>query len=216
MVNWDDIDTVLLDMDGTLLDLYFDNYFWQEYLPSAWAQKHDVGAEQAKKQLAPKFEEKIGTLSWYCVDHWSDELDINIMALKNDILDLIKPRPHAESFLGYLNSLDKEVVLVTNAHQKLVDLKFEHTGIKVHFDGVYSSHNLGHPKEDIEFWQHLSELMHYKPDRTLFIDDNLSVLRAAREFGIVNLLGICKPDSKGPVKDTEEFQGIDSFERLMI
>ena len=26
MINWQQIDTVFLDMDGTLLDLHFDNY----------------------------------------------------------------------------------------------------------------------------------------------------------------------------------------------
>ena len=31
--DWRAIDTVLLDMDGTLLDLRFDNYFWLELVP---------------------------------------------------------------------------------------------------------------------------------------------------------------------------------------
>ena len=31
-IAWREVDTVLLDMDGTLLDLAFDNYFWQTFL----------------------------------------------------------------------------------------------------------------------------------------------------------------------------------------
>ncbi|HBT55971.1 MAG TPA: haloacid dehalogenase, partial [Pseudomonas sp.] len=34
MLNWNAIDTVLLDMDGTLLDLHFDNHFWLEHMPA--------------------------------------------------------------------------------------------------------------------------------------------------------------------------------------
>ncbi|MDH3916294.1 MAG: haloacid dehalogenase, partial [Chromatiales bacterium] len=34
--DWSTVDTVLLDMDGTLLDLRFDNYFWQELVPSRY------------------------------------------------------------------------------------------------------------------------------------------------------------------------------------
>ncbi|MCP4043692.1 MAG: haloacid dehalogenase, partial [Gammaproteobacteria bacterium] len=33
VINWNSIHTVLLDMDGTLLDLHFDNQFWLEHVP---------------------------------------------------------------------------------------------------------------------------------------------------------------------------------------
>ncbi len=36
MIDWDNIDTVLLDMDGTLLDLGFDNWFWQPHVPEQY------------------------------------------------------------------------------------------------------------------------------------------------------------------------------------
>jgi len=41
-INWSEIDTILLDMDGTLLDLNFDLHFWMEYLPLVLANKHDA------------------------------------------------------------------------------------------------------------------------------------------------------------------------------
>jgi putative hydrolase of the HAD superfamily len=31
------IDTVLLDMDGTILDLKFDSHFWRELVPTKYA-----------------------------------------------------------------------------------------------------------------------------------------------------------------------------------
>ncbi|MEO1576619.1 MAG: HAD family hydrolase, partial [Pseudomonadota bacterium] len=33
LVAWSDIDNVLLDMDGTLLDLNFDTVFWLQVVP---------------------------------------------------------------------------------------------------------------------------------------------------------------------------------------
>ena len=38
-LNWDNIDTVLLDLDGTLLDLNFDLEFWLEYIPKVYSKK---------------------------------------------------------------------------------------------------------------------------------------------------------------------------------
>jgi FMN phosphatase YigB (HAD superfamily) len=48
---WEAIDTVLLDMDGTLLDLRFDNYFWMEFLPERYAERHGLTPEQARAVL---------------------------------------------------------------------------------------------------------------------------------------------------------------------
>ena len=36
-VDWESVDTVLLDMDGTILDLRFDNWFWLELIPRRYA-----------------------------------------------------------------------------------------------------------------------------------------------------------------------------------
>lgn len=216
MVVWDQIDTVLLDMDGTLLDLHFDNYFWTEYLPVKWGEKNNMEESEAKKHLTPKFERNSGTLSWYCVDFWSEELQIDIMALKNDIDHLIITRPHTEEFLEYLSRLEKHIVMVTNSHQKLLDLKMEKTRIDRYFHKIYCSHGLGVIKEEMNFWVMLEKEFNFDPHRTLLIDDNLAVLRAARRYGIRHLLSIARPDSRSARKDTAEFMGITSFKDLIL
>ncbi|MGH8370476.1 MAG: haloacid dehalogenase, partial [Gammaproteobacteria bacterium] len=97
--DWSEIRTVLLDMDGTLLDLHFDNHFWLEHVPLRYAERHGLDPEQALAELMPRFREMEGTLQWYCLDHWSRELDLDIVALKREVAYLIKVLPEVETFL---------------------------------------------------------------------------------------------------------------------
>ena len=216
-INWQSIKTILLDMDGTLLDLHFDNYFWQKYLPEHWGKLNNMQADEAKAQLKEWYSKEAGTLSWYCLDFWTDRLGFNVLELKADVEHLIQYRPHAETFLKRLSVNPRySVIMVTNAHQDLVMMKADKTGIDSFFDEIVSSHAIGHAKEEQEFWIKFQSNYPFNLDEALLIDDNLTVLRAAREFGIKNLLTISKPDSKNDHQDPEEFQAIDSFEDIIF
>lgn len=215
-INWNSIKTVLLDMDGTLLDLYFDNYFWQEYLPEQWAKLNDMDALTAKAMLHDWYTKEAGTLSWYCLDFWTERLKFDVLKLKEDVEHLIQYRPHAESFLERLGNSNYSIIMVTNAHQNLIRMKADKTKIDNFFDQIISSHAIGHAKEDQMFWKKLQIEVPFNCDETVLIDDNLTVLRAAREFGIKNLLTIAKPDSKNPEQETAEFAAIHSFQDLVF
>ena len=101
--------------------------------------------------------------------------------------------------------------LVTNAHQKVLHLKMQRTGLERHFDTLVSAHDLGVPKEELAFWQHLQIAEPFTRDSTLLIDDSLPVLRAARAYGIKQLLTISQPDSRLPEKQASEFPAVRSF-----
>lgn len=202
-VDWQRVDTVLLDMDGTILDLAFDTHFWREHLPRRYAEHKSLPVEQAHAELAPIFEDTQGTLDWYCVDFWSDTLGIDLESLKREVAHNIAWLDGAEAFLIAARQAGKKLWLVTNAHPRSLALKLERTALHNHLDQLFSTHDLGYPKEDARFWPHFTEQQNLDPARSLLVDDNLSVLQAAREFGIAQCVAISRPDSRHPPREIE-------------
>ena len=214
MIDWRAIDTVLLDMDGTLLDLHFDSHFWLEHLPRRYAELHRLDAA-AQDALKARIIGEQGTLNWYSLSYWSDELNVDIIALKREIQHLIGLRSDALDFLKWLKRAHPRVVLATNADRASLGLKLPLTGLEEYLDAIVSSADLGVAKEAQEFWFELQEVEPFDPARTLFIDDNPHVLESAREYGIRHLLGIKQPDSSRPEKALEEFIALDRFAAIL-
>lgn len=214
MVPWNEIDTVLLDMDGTLLDLHFDNYFWRHHLPRRYAETHGLALAKAQQQLQDHIGSLEGKLEWYCVDHWSDALKLDIRALKEEVQERIATRPYAVEFLQRLRALNKKLVLITNAHPKSLSLKLDVTHIDQWLDVVISSHEYRQPKEQQAFWQCLQQQEQFDPNRTLFIDDTVRILDSAAQYGIKHLLCIHQPDSQEP-RQIEQYPAISHFDEIM-
>ena len=212
MIDWQSVDTVLLDMDGTLLDLHFDNWFWQQHVPDCYARQLGLEQAEANRIIHDWITSHQGTLNWYCLDFWTAELGLEIAHLKRAAGDRISVRPGAETFLQKLKASDKQVIMVTNAHRDALHLKIARTGIDQYFDELVSSHDYGHPKEAQSFWQHLQRHLPFERDRALLVDDSLPVLHSARKYGIGQPVSILHPDSSLPKRsDTAPFPAIDDF-----
>ncbi|MDH3379634.1 MAG: GMP/IMP nucleotidase [Gammaproteobacteria bacterium] len=214
-IQWHRIDVVLLDLDGTLLDLNYDNVFWLQHVPKRFAELHSMSAQQALSELRKQMRHVEGSLNWYCVDYWSAKLGLDIAALKREIKHLIAVRPGVELFLQRLQLHHKQVRLVTNAHITSLDLKMQCTGLDDYFDRLQTSHALGAAKEHRDFWLRYQNVDPFDPQRALLIDDNFSVLQAARDYGLAELRGIRFPDSAGPERQSPEFHCVDRFEDIM-
>ena len=210
-----DIKYVLLDMDGTLLDLYFDDYFWGHLVPEKYAEKHDMSFGSAKEYLYKTYKSHEKTLNWCDIDFWSSELKLDIPALKEQIRHLIEVHPHVIDFLKLMRQQKKKIYLLTNAHYKTVKIKFRKTQIGEYFDDVLCSFNVGHPKEDIEFWHKAQKRLKFDKEHSLFIDDTEDVMKTAREYGIKYLLFKAHASSKLEPKKTDEFLTIHDFRELM-
>ncbi len=214
-LDWSSIDTVLLDMDGTLLDLHFDNYFWMTYLPKVYAKHYQKDLEETKTYLLQLMKNAEGSMDWYCVDFWTKKLGLDIISLKKEVDHLINLRPAVSHFLDAVHASNKEVYLITNAHHDVLELKLEKTKISHYFDGLFSSHQYGHIKERQDFWKMLIKDLPFDPKRTLFIDDSEAVLDSAAKYGIGHILSIGTPDSKQVRRAVSKYQMLHDFSDII-
>ncbi len=214
-VNWRTIDTVLLDMDGTLLDRHFDDYFWEHYLPVIYAEKHQLSTTAARSRLLRLYRSKEGTLEWTDLDYWSDQLGLDIPALKLKVEHLIAVHPHVTEFLSWARGAGKQLVMVTNAHSKTLAIKMEKTALAGYFHRIVCSQEVGVPKEEVAFWQRLHAIIDYTPDRALLADDTEAVLDTAHRYGIRCCIHVARPSSTLPVRPSKRFPSIAYFRELI-
>ncbi len=216
MIDWSRVDTVFLDMDGTLLDLHYDSHFWLQHLPLRYAQHCGLSTEQARATILDIIQTEKGTLNWYCTDYWSRRLAMNVAALKAEVRERIAYRPHVADFLAQIRQRGYRSVIVTNCHPDPLALKLDATGLDRHVDAIISSHQLGKPKEAPDFWSDLQQHTAYEPARTLMVDDSIPVLESARAAGIGQCLAILAPDSQlAPSPAHPEIPSIAHFDELM-
>lgn len=209
------IEFVLLDMDGTLLDKYFDDYFWGHLVPENYAEQHDITFGRAEEELLKRYKAQEGTLNWTDVDFWSRELGLDIMALKEQIRHLIEVHPHVVEFLEAMKQRGKKTYIVTNAHYKVLDIKLKKTKLGMYLAGAITSMEVGYPKEDPRFWQGAQQRLGFDKDRVVFIDDTLDCLRAARQFGLKNLVYKARSSSRLEAALNAEFASINDFDELL-
>jgi putative hydrolase of the HAD superfamily len=214
-INWHDIDTVLLDMDGTILDRHFDDHFWLEHVPKRYAEKTGMALEDAKPFLYDLFRSQEETLNWTDLDYWSERLGLDIPVLKHEVDHLIAVHPGVMEFLTFLKQHGKSVWLVTNAHGKTLAIKMKKTRIGPWFTGIISAHDLGLPKEDDAFWEKLRERVPFEPARTLLGEDSETNLGTAARYGIRHLIYVGRFSSSTPPQTSEFYKTIHYFTELL-
>ena len=214
-LDWNDIDTVLLDMDGTLLDRHFDDHFWLEHVPKTYAAKHSLPLAVAKEQLYAIFRSQENTLNWTDLDYWSDRLGLDIPLLKREVDHLIAVHPFVVDFLLFLRHRGKQVHLVTNAHSKTLDLKLRTTRLGHYFTSIVSAHEVGLPKEDLAFWGALQKMITYRPERTLLGEDSERNLFTAQQFGIRYLVYVSRFSSTLTPQPSAKYTSIHFFSQLI-
>ena len=214
--SWSDIDTVLLDMDGTLLDKYFDDFFWEKFVPLTFAREKGVTVAEAEKTLLQKYRSVESTLQWSDLHFWSDQLDLDIFELKCKVDHLINVHPFVVDFLEFARKNGKRLCLITAAHPLSLGLKLRKTEIGHLFHEITCIDEVGLPKEDPKFWDELKKILYFDPSRTLFADDTEKVLISAELHGIRQLIYVARPSSRKPIAFSEKFPSIVYFNELMF
>jgi len=214
-IHWDNIDTVLLDMDGTLLDRHFDDHFWLEHVPQRYAAINGISPEAAKEKLYAMFRSQENSLNWTDLDYWSGQLGLDIPLLKHEVDHLIAVHPDVIDFLEFLRREGKGVHLVTNAHGKTLALKMNKTRLGPYFDTIVSAHDLGLPKEDTAFWGELQKVVSYDPARTMLGEDSETNLGTAAAYGIRYLIFVSSSSSALLPKPSDRFASVNTFAELI-
>jgi putative hydrolase of the HAD superfamily len=212
--DWPNIDTVLLDLDGTLLDQAYDNHIWRDLVPQRFARARDIDLQAAYAEISRLFAERIGTLDWYCIDYWTRRLGVDIGALHREVRSHVAWLPGAREFLVNMRAQGKRLVLLTNSHPIALAVKHEESGVLNYLDAAITSHDFGAPKENPEFWVAALERFGYDPARSLFADDNTKMLGAARNAGIRWVYGIRHWDTKGSRREHVDHPAVDGVADL--
>lgn len=214
-IPWENIETVLLDMDGTLLDLHFDWHFWMTYVPQIYAERNQLSEAEANQIIRDKIHSQQGTLNWYCLDYWTDELALPIVELKHEFKHMIQAHPEVITFLKRLQALGKHVIMVTNAHRDSLAIKLEMTEIGDYFDEMISAHDFGMPKEDRALWSAIRNKVHFNPKHTLLVDDNLQALASSKTFGIAYQLAATHVSPQLDRIDPQGFPHFEDFTQIL-
>ena len=214
LLPWDDIDTILLDMDGTILDLNYDNHVWNQALPSAYAEKHFINEEAARSKLIGHMQEIHGTLDFYSFPYWAQYTGLDISALHRGFTELIQFRPGAKAFLNWAKAKKKKTIIATNAHPESIRIKNEISALSSQVNHITSSHQYECPKETHEFWERLQIEHHFDKAKTIFIDDNAPVLDSSNNYGLAYNLIVAKPDSQKPLKPNLSYPSFDHYEEI--
>ncbi|EFE97340.1 GMP/IMP nucleotidase [Serratia odorifera] len=214
-IDWRNIDTVLLDMDGTLLDLEFDSHFWLTLVPQALSVQRAIPLERARQLIEAEYLAVQHTMNWYCFDYWSERLELDIYAMTSEVGYRARLRDDTEPFLQALRSSGRQTILLTNAHPHSLAVKIAHTGLDRHLDLLLSTHTFGYPKEDQRLWQAVQQQTGFDAQRTLFVDDGEPILDAASRFGIRYCLGVQNPDSSTAEKTFQRHPSMRDYRHLL-
>ena len=213
--DWSHIDDVLLDMDGTLLDRHFDNFFFEEELPRRYATLHGLSCEEARDRLMAMYRSVEGELAWTDLNYWTKQVGIDVVAMHKELNHMIGFLFGAEEFLRYLRKLGKRVTIVTNAHEAGVSIKVAKTGLDRYVDRIVDAFEVGYLKMRPEYWPNCQRLLSFDPARSLFMDDDEGCLMAAKAFGVAHLVHSAKSSSQLPPSPLPQFLSITGFSSLM-
>ncbi len=213
-IDWSEIDIAFLDLDGTVLDLNYDNTIWNDHLPVVYAEKRGLTIDTARAELFDEMKNIRGTIEFYSLDYWERFTGLDMDKLHRDHANLVTYRHNALAFLRWLKSQQITTVLATNAHRRSLGVKNAVINFSAELDQIVSSQDFQIPKEDVGYWHAMLEAIQFDPSRAFFADDNEPVLAAARQFGIVELWHVSTPDSQRSRPPSTQFPSFDDYAEL--
>ena len=214
-LDWGRIDDVLMDMDGTLLDRHFDNFFFEEELPRRYASLHGLSFEASRERLMAMYRAVEGELAWTDLQYWSERVGIDVVAMHRELQHLIGFLPGAEDFLKAVRIKGKRITVLTNAHEAGVAVKSAKTGLDRYVDRIVDAFEVGYLKMRSEYWPACRTLVGFDPGRSLYVDDDEACLVAAKQYGLAAIIHSAKSSSQLPPTRSPRFTSIEHLPALL-
>ena len=214
-LDWHSVDDVLLDMDGTLLDRDFDNFFFEEELPRRYAALHRLSEQAAREKLFALYRSVEGELAWTDLHYWTKTTGIDVVALTQELSGRICYLPGVEAFLGAVRAKRKRMTVLTNAHADGVTIKCRKTGVDKQVDRIVNAFEVGCLKMRPDYWPACQKLVGFEPGRALYIDDDEACLAAAQAFGIRHIYHSVRSSTKLPPHPSSRYTPIENLQDLI-
>tara|TARA_B100000949_G_scaffold230528_1_gene241181 strand:+ start:1041 stop:1685 length:645 start_codon:yes stop_codon:yes gene_type:complete len=186
------IKNFLIDLDGVILDLKYDSFFWKEHIPKIYSKLHKISYKEAQTITKQIFNYKKKTMDWYDINYWSNMLSFDVNKEKENNMERIALINGSKNFLEDLIRHDKNLYLITNAHPKTLQIKLKKYNIRKYFKSIICSHELNYIKEETQFWYILKNKLNIRFEDSVLIEDSLDNLMAAQSAGLKNLVYVSK------------------------
>jgi putative hydrolase of the HAD superfamily len=92
--------------------------------------------------------------------------------------------PEVIKIISKLRSKGVKCYVATRQEKYRLKYIWENLGLKEHFDGVFSTCDIGYDKKDPEYFQYIFKELELKPEEFIFFDDSQANVDNAKSLGI--------------------------------
>jgi len=168
---------VSLDLDGTIVNRDYVDYFWLELVPTLYAERHGLSLEEAKKEVQRQYDE-IGPkdLRWYNPQYWFQRFGLDSGMLSWALEEagrFVKPYRDALEFVEAAQG-KAQLVLSTSASREFIGIVFARVPeLAPVFTHVFSStSDFSLPGKPPEFYKAVLKQLEAEPSELVHAGDD--------------------------------------------
>ncbi|MFX0065828.1 MAG: HAD family hydrolase [Candidatus Hermodarchaeota archaeon] len=203
---------VSLDVVGTLMDFYYEDYVWNEAIPQLYARERGVSFEEAKNYILREYDH-IGNndIRWYLPEYWFKHfhLDEDPIAVFRSHADKMNFYPEVPAVLKNL-SQKYELIIVSGTTRPIIEIMIEK--FRYCFKHIYSPiSDYREVKKTPPFYEMICKILEIEPGAMVHVgDDWYSDFISPKRIGITSfyLDRTGEKSGKFVIKDLRELAGL--------
>ena len=180
-----DIEAVIFDVDGTLLDSN-----------NVWLVIDKVFMAERGLDYDENFQKEIDGMSFHQVAEYSHD-KYNLSETPDELIEIwhnmaleeydnnVMAKPGAKEFTDYLTKKGIKLVIATSNSHDLIKKSLKRNGIYDCMEHIYSSKNIGETAKDSpEFYLNIASEINVEPSKCLVFDDIYPVIESVNKAGM--------------------------------